>query len=137
TQIYFRNGSDWQGRVPWEDMEAQKVPQALAAVEGIDMVAGLGANGATFVRTKNGQGSISWKGGLCTYEYRGCDPFGCGAFSGLSEEAVLDLTFDSPRPDVLLQIPQLFRAERSGDLFISAEQGFDLRGRWELPEHRS
>jgi hypothetical protein len=36
-----------------------------------------------------------------------------------------------------MQLEQLCRAERSGDLFVSARPGFDLRGKWELPEHRS
>jgi len=36
-----------------------------------------------------------------------------------------------------LQIAQLFRADRSGDLFISAREGYDLRARWEFPEHHS
>ena len=62
---------------------------------------------------------------------------GCGAFAGLDSEAVLDLTFDSTRPDACLQLPQLFRAERCGDLLISAKPGYDLRARWELPEHHS
>jgi hypothetical protein len=50
---------------------------------------------------------------------------------------LLESTFDGPRPDAAVQLEQLFRAERAGDLFISAKQGFDLRGRWEIPEHKS
>jgi hypothetical protein len=137
TQVYFRNGTDWQNRMPWEEIAAREIPEALTRVDGIDLVAGLAANGDTIVQTASGEGTISWNGGFCSFAFRGQDPFGCGAFAGLSPEAVLDLTFQSARPDALLQIPQLFRAERSGDLFISAKQGFDLRGRWELPEHRS
>ena len=41
------------------------------------------------------------------------------------------------RPDGCLQLAQLFRAERSGDLLVSAREGFDLRARWEIPEHHS
>ena len=62
---------------------------------------------------------------------------GCGAFEGLDAEEVLQLTFDSPRPDACLQLPQLFRAERSGDIVVSARRGYDLRARWEMPEHHS
>jgi hypothetical protein len=137
TQVYFRNGSNWRERMPWEEIAARQVPDALTAIEGIDLVAGLGSDGATFVQTAAGQGRISWQDGLCTYEPRGEDPFGCGPFSGLDADALLNRTFESARPDALLQLSQLFRAERSGDLFVSAREGFDLRARWELPEHRS
>ncbi len=137
TQIYFRNGHDWRERMPWEEMEARSVPEVLLAVEGIDFVAGLAGDGATVVQAAGGTGRITWTDGRCTYEFRGADPLGCGAFSGCDAEAVLRLTFDSPRPDAPLQIAQLFRAERSGDLLVSAREGFDLRARWEFPEHKS
>ena len=55
----------------------------------------------------------------------------------MDADEVLQLTFDSERPDACLQLPQLFRAERSGDLVVSAQRGFDLRARWEIPEHHS
>jgi len=137
TQIYFRNGDGWRGRTPWEEIEARQVPQALLAVEGVDLVAGQMADGGVRLRTAAGEGTVRWRDGLCSYDFRGEDPLGCGAFSGCDAEAVLRLTFDSSRPDACLQLPQLFRAERSGDLVVSAKQGFDLRARWEIPEHHS
>ncbi len=137
TQVYFRNDPQWSERTPWEEMEARDVPRALLSVEGIDVVSGQTADGRTKLRTASGEGTVGWLDGLCTYEYRGEDPMGCGAFKNLDAESVLQLTFDSARPDALLQLPQLFRAERSGDLLISARRGFDLRGRWEIPEHHS
>ena len=56
---------------------------------------------------------------------------------GKSAEDLLCLTIDTARPDAAVQLEQLFRAERAGDLLISARQGYDLRGRWEVPEHKS
>ena len=137
TQIYFRNGSKWRERMPWEEIAAREVPDALLAIEGIDLVAGLAADGATVVRTAAGQGRICWHDGLCTYETAGADPFGCGPFAGIDAETLLERSFESPRPDAMLQLSQLFRAERSGDLFVSAREGYDLRARWEYPEHLS
>jgi len=137
TQVYFRNGAGWRERVPWEEIEARRAPDALLSHEGVDTVAGLNADGSVTMRTARGEGRIRWRDGCCSYRFRGEDPVGCGAFDDLSEEDVLRLTFDSKRPDACLQLPQLFRAPRSGDLLVSAKKGYDLRGRWEVPEHRS
>jgi hypothetical protein len=137
TQIYFRNGNGWREPLPWEEIEARGVPGALVSTEGIDFVAGQKADGTVVLKTAAGEATIRWRDGLCSYDFRDVDPLGCGAFSGLSAEEVLDRTFDSPRPDAPLQLSQLFRAERSGDIFVSAREGYDLRGRWEIPEHHS
>ncbi len=137
TQIYFRNGADWRARMPWEEIDARGVPDAMLAVEGVDVVAGQTADGGVRLRTAAGEGDIRWLDGVCSYQYRGIDPLGCGPFTGLNSDEVLEATFDAARPDAALQLPQLFRAERSGDLVVSARQGFDLRARWEFPEHHS
>jgi hypothetical protein len=137
TQIYFRNGKGWDEPLPWEEISARGAPEALLSAEGIDFVAGQRSDGSTVVKTAAGEATIRWQDGLCSYDYKGVDPLGCGAFEGWTAEQVLACTIDGPRPDAPLQIPQLFRAERSGDVFVSAKEGYDLRGRWELPEHHS
>lgn len=137
TQIYFRNGKDWRKRMPWEELEARKAPQSLLAAEGVDLVAGLASDGSVHLKTSAGEATILWREGLCSYDFRGVDPLGCGAFGCLDAEAVLQRTFTSPHPDACMQLAQLFRAERCGDLLVSAHQGYDLRARWEFPEHRS
>ncbi len=40
-------------------------------------------------------------------------------------------------PDSPMQLIQLFRSSRTGDLVVSASEHADLREDWELPEHRS
>ena len=137
TQVYFRRGENWTERTPWEELEARKVPQAILSIDGIDLVAGRAANGDVRLRTATGEGTVHWDGGRCSYTYSRADPLGCGAFTKRDSKEVLGLTFDGARPDAALQLAQLFRAERSGDLLISAKQGYDLRARWELPEHHS
>lgn len=137
TQLYFRNGHNWRERMPWEELEAREIPDALLSYPGIDFVAGRTSDGVVKLRTCAGEGSIRWRDGLCSYDYAGEDPLGSGAFDGWTAEETLDASFESVRPDAALQLEQLFRAERSGDLFVSAREGFDLRARWEFPEHRS
>ena len=135
--LYFRNGDDWKERTPWEAPVAQQVRERLLSEEGIDFVAGRTSEGAVKLQTKRGQGTIRCQDGSFSYDFSGEDPLACGPFSNLDSEEVLARTFDSPRPDGCMQLTQLFRAERSGDLFVSAEEGYDLRGRWEWPTHRS
>ena len=137
TQVYFRNGHDWAERTPWEEIAAKQLPEALLAIDGIDLLAGRMADGRTKLRTAAGEATIDWRDERCSYAFTGVDPLGCGSFDGLDADAVLQRTFESARPDACLQLPQLFRAERSGDIVVSARQGFDLRARWEIPEHHS
>jgi hypothetical protein len=40
-------------------------------------------------------------------------------------------------PDSPMQLIQLFRSSRTGDLVLSASEHADLREDWEIPEHRS
>jgi hypothetical protein len=47
------------------------------------------------------------------------------------------VTFETAHPDALVQIAQLFRSARAGDLVVSAMPGYDLRERYEHPEHLS
>jgi hypothetical protein len=137
TQVYFRNGDDWASRVPWEEIEARQVPEALLAIDGIDFVAGLRSDGAVVLKMAGGEGRIRWREGRASYEFEGADVLGCGPFECSSPAELLCRTFDGPLPDAAVQLEQLFRAERAGDIFISARPGYDLRGRWEVPEHKS
>jgi arylsulfatase A-like enzyme len=55
----------------------------------------------------------------------------------LTAEEALAATFDSRHPDGLVQIAQLYRSARAGDITVSAKPGYDLRERYERPEHLS
>ncbi len=49
----------------------------------------------------------------------------------------LNFTMNTNYPDSIVQLRQLFNSNRTGDLVIFAKDGFDLRERYEWPEHRS
>jgi hypothetical protein len=137
TQIYLRGDNAWRDRTPWEEVEARGVPEALLAVEGIDIVAGQTSQGLVMVQSARGEGTLDWRNGCCTYDYQSEDPLGCGAFTKLDEQEALRRSFETSHPDAPLQLAQIFRAERSGDIVVSAKKGYDLRARWEVPEHHS
>ncbi|MGB1583091.1 MAG: hypothetical protein ACPHCI_04810, partial [Solirubrobacterales bacterium] len=72
------------------------------------------------------------------YEVFGGDPFGFEKMPlQMTSEQALRLTADSTHPDALMQLAQLFRSPRTGDMVVSAAAGHDLRERYERPEHRS
>ena len=115
------------------------MPEALLSIDGVDLVAGQTADGARQAAdAPGGEATIAWRDGLCTYDFTGADPVGCGRFAGLDADAgPAPAPSIRQRPDACLQLAQLFRAERSGDIVVSARRGYDLRARWEVPEHHS
>jgi len=49
----------------------------------------------------------------------------------------LERTRDSNYPDSIVQLLQLFSSHRTGDVVVFPREGYDLRARYEWPEHRS
>ncbi|HEX4601802.1 MAG TPA: alkaline phosphatase family protein [Gemmatimonadales bacterium] len=73
-----------------------------------------------------------------TYEPLVGDPLGLGDTPlTLDDREMLERSRATPFPDAPRQLLQLLASERSGDVVLAAEPGVDLRGPWELPEHRS
>ncbi|EKD41758.1 MAG: hypothetical protein ACD_73C00544G0001, partial [uncultured bacterium] len=75
------------------------------------------------------------------YEWAPTEPLGLFDSSKNNHDMSLDdsykLTFNSHHPDIFMQLYQIFRSNRCGDVIVSAKTGFDLRERFEHPEHRS
>ena len=55
----------------------------------------------------------------------------------MTDRESLDLTYGTDYPDAPVQILQIFRSGRAGDLILSAAKGSDLRLRYEIHEHKS
>ena len=73
-----------------------------------------------------------------SYEFTGTDPLGYGVLSkNMSSREALRETYDSSYPDGIVQLWQIFNSERTGDLVLSAESGYDLRARYEIPKHHA
>jgi hypothetical protein len=109
--------------------------EALLARPEVDFLTWRGEQDAYWVASRKGRAKIVKNGGL-TYQPVTGDPFGLGAIGQpLDNLQALRATFDTDYPDALVQIEQLFRSRRAGDLIVSATPGYDLRGFWEIPEH--
>ena len=161
VHLYFKNSSaekGWGERVPFEKLYQMGVISSLIELEGLGLVVGQSETGDIIVQSRNGQGRISCRPldthpenlqNLSTvfeckdalrfsYEFIGRDPLGYGVhYKNLSSREALRETYDTSYPDGIVQLWQIFNGDRTGDLALSAESGYDLRARYEIPEHHA
>lgn len=133
-----RKGGGWGERLPFEQLSWMGVVEALLELNGLDFVAGQSEDGSIIVQKRTGWGKITCTNGTISYQFHGTDPLGYGTpYEHLSTHDALIYTYDSAYPDGLVQLWQLFQSERTGDLVLSAQAGYDLRARYEYPEHHA
>ena len=161
THLYFKNkpdGNGWGERTPFEQLHRMGVISSLLELEGLGLVAGQSETGDIIVQSRGGQGKISCHSPDAdrespqrvstifkdadslrfSYRFTGTDPLGYGVYyENLSSREALRETYDSPYPDGIVQLWQIFKSERTGDLVLSAESGYDLRARYEVPAHHA
>ena len=161
THLYFKNsgkGKGWGERMSFEELQQIGVIGSLIELEGLGLAAGQSETGDIIVQSRTGQGRISCHlqnktcenpQGVATtfkpgdslrfsYRFTGIDPLKYGVhYEHLSSREALCETYDSPYPDGIVQLWQIFKSERTGDLVLSAESGYDLRARYEVPEHHA
>jgi arylsulfatase A-like enzyme len=142
-QVYVK-ANGWRHE-PTRDQVAELHPgllEALLAEPATDVLITRGAEGWIWVESRDGRARLREVDGGTAIEYEpepGPDPLGLppGLPRRLTAEEALAATFDSRHPDGLVQITQLFRSRRAGDVTVSATPGYDLRERYERPEHHS
>lgn len=138
THVYFKNSDGWARHTVYEELEriSPNLIDDLLNEEAIDIVASRGAGGWIYVFSKRGKAKIHLGGEKMRYEVIGSDPFGYGEIpEDMSPGLSLEKTFDSDYPDAPFQIAHLMISPRSGDLILSATPGYDLRLKYEEPEH--
>jgi hypothetical protein len=93
--------------------------------------------GGIWVGSKAGEAALETRGPGMAYRLLSGDPLMIGgAWSGSSREW-LQRTWNAPFPDAVFQLMDQFRTRRTGDLLVIAQEGYDLRARFEVPEHRA
>ncbi|MEM9823254.1 MAG: alkaline phosphatase family protein [Bacteroidota bacterium] len=116
------------GEATWKDL----IQQAA-----IDFVTWRGTYNDYWVESKKGRAQIKNRPEGLSYHPQTGDPFDFGLMDRpMDQQQALEATFDSDYPDALVQIAQLFKSRRAGDLVVGAANGYDLRDTWEYPEHR-
>jgi hypothetical protein len=101
------------------------------------MVAAEGDGGPLTVADATGEATLSRTGRGIRYVPGSGDPLRVGGPREASDREWLAATFDSAMPDAAYQLLDQFRAERTGDLIVIANEGYDFRARFEIPEHKA
>ena len=142
--VYLR-GEDgsWATR-PSREVIARRHPgliEALLSQPAVEILATRGeAPGSLIVESRSGAADLEeTAGGGVAYSAReGGDPFGWGEMPPqMTSREALERTVETDHPDALVQIAQIFRSGRTGDIVVSAAPGYDLRERFEWPTHFS
>jgi hypothetical protein len=93
--------------------------------------------GGLWVGGRTGQAHLRLRGAEVEYQPISGDPLEVGGvWSGTSREW-LEQSRDGAFPDAPFHLFDQFRTCRSGDLLVVGREGYDFRGRFEVPEHRA
>lgn len=146
AHLYFQGENGWGYRKSFEEISYNSILlDELRHRDEVDLVVTEGAGGAIHFQTERGHGSFVYNpdDGLIHYDFDRDDPLGIfkkndeELVSGFTFDRGLELTSQTDYPDVFLQMHQLFRSPRTGDVVVSARVGFDLRKRFEHPVHKA
>ena len=156
THIYFKNdtvsgsepanGQGWGQRMFFEQLKQIGVIDGLLELEGISVIAGQNEDGSITIENRHGTGKITCRNGrnaagdlpVFSYQFDPADPLGYGTnYTNLSSREVLCRTYHSDYPDAIPQLWSLFESNRTGDLILSAEKGYDLHGPYRFRAHQA
>jgi len=139
THVYFRNGDGWARHTVREELErnAPSLVDDLLMEEAVDIVALRNSQSGADILSRRGEARVRLDASALHYEVKGSDPFGYPPLpADLTPRDSLARTLDTDYPDAPFQIAHLLTAPRAGDMVISARPGFDLRLKYENPEHK-
>ncbi len=139
VHLYFKNGN-WLDPCYDEHLATGKMDLLKIFLENpaVDLTICRTRDGWLRIDSRRGRAKLREHDKMIDYRVESGDPFGWPALPpSMSFDEALRLTFDTDYPDALVQIAQIFRSQRCGDLILSATPGYDLRFKWESPEHKS
>jgi hypothetical protein len=114
------------------------IVQALLAERAVGLVAGeTETAGEVAVLSADGEARIRRDNGSIVYAPRSGDPLRVGGpFQGSPRDWLAE-SWHAPFPDAAYQLLDQFRSPRTGDMVVVANEGYDFRRRFEIPEHRA
>lgn len=130
---------DWRGCHYEETFSTRhkELLDELAGEAALDLLITRRKEGGVHVRRGPLRGELFWEEDKIRYEKISGDPLGYGdGPSLLTPEEWLGATLNTDHPDAPTQLLQIIKSPRTGDVILSATQGFDLRERHEVPEHK-
>lgn len=142
-QVYVK-ANGWRHEPSRDDIAALHpgLLEQLLAEPATDVLVTRAREGQGWLHVESRRGRARLRelpGGEIEYEPgERADPLGLPDLpQRMTGDEALAATFGSDHPDGLVQIAQLYRSSRAGDITVSATPGFDLRKRYERPEHLS
>lgn len=138
--IYLSSEGKWEAPLTSEELEKEhcKVLHALSKREEVEWFAYRDGDAAVKIVSGCGEALLNAVDGHYTYAFNGADPLHLGLrHNRINRADSLKKTAESPFPDALEQLQNLFQSDRTGDIVVTAKPGYDLRGWREFPEHRS
>jgi Type I phosphodiesterase / nucleotide pyrophosphatase len=139
AHLYFGAGG-WRRESTRDELDAAHpgLLDWLLREPAIDLVVTRAREGGLLVESRRARAKLAEREGGVEYEPLDGDPFGFAELPArMDAQEALARTLETGYPDGLVQLAQLFRSPRTGDLVVSATPGFDLRERYENPEHLS
>ena len=116
----------------------QDLVDGLLSEPAVGLVAGeTESAGEIAVSSAGGEARIRRDNGRILYEPVTGDPLGVGGRCEGTHREWLAESWHSPFPDAAYQLLDQFRSPRTGDMVIVANEGYDFRRRFEIPEHRA
>ena len=144
ASVYARPGVPRERRWPMEQLRRPEafgtdhdVVAALVREPAVAFVAGQDSEGSVRVASSVGEAIITREQDSIRYSPLSGDPLELGASFAGDRDAWLARTFDATFPDAAVHLLDQFSSPRGGDLVLSAREGYDFRGRFEIPEHKS
>jgi hypothetical protein len=109
----------------------------LVREPSVAFVAAEAEAGAIWLESREGQAVLHGDSETIAYQPLSGDPLLVGGAWRGTSRGWLEKTRYGSYPDAPFHLRDQFRTRRSGDLLVVAREGYDFRGRFELPEHRS
>lgn len=132
---------DRRTRAGWGALSARwdSLAELLVARESVDLVILPLGDSRTEVRGRaRGRALIDAACGRFSYHPIDGDPLGAGGdLDALDAREAFDAFASGDYPDALVQIAQLARSPRAGDIILSASPAWDFREKWEPIPHAS
>jgi Type I phosphodiesterase / nucleotide pyrophosphatase len=142
--IYARPGKPRRERWPLARLRSpgcfgvhEDLVGALTAEPAVALIAAESGDGGVRLVSRDGEAEVRRFGGEVSYLPLTADPLQVGGRLLCSERDWLEATWQAHFPDAAVQLLDQFRASRTGDLVVVANEGFDFRQRYEMPAHRA
>lgn len=109
----------------------------LVSLPAVRLAACRDDQGGVRVFADGAEARIGVEDDVITYETITGDALALGGSATFADRELLERSNQGPLPDAPCQLLQLFDTPRAGDIALAARLHSDLRGPWEIPEHRA